>query len=160
MEIYREIIDEVLMKRARLRAMHLLQKMDRTEQQLRQKLYEGGFPDEVTEAAIAYVQKFHYVDDRRYAQNYVDSRKTLKSRRQIQQELRQKGISSDTAQSVLGEYEQDEEREAILAWMRKKHYFAETATIEEKKKMYGFLLRKGFQMGDILSCLRMESEYM
>ena len=33
-DVYQEIIDEVLMKRAKLRAMHLLQKMDRTEQQL------------------------------------------------------------------------------------------------------------------------------
>jgi len=159
-EIYSEIVEEILMKRAKLRAMHLLQKMDRTEQQLRQKLNEGGFPEEVVDEAIAYVQKFHYVDDHRYARNYVDTRKNTKSRRQIRQELRQKGIKGDTVQTVLEEYDEDQEQEAILAWMRKKHYSAENATQEERRKMYAFLLRKGFRMGDILSCLHIEAEYM
>jgi len=157
---YREILNGILMKRAKLRAMHLLQKMDRTEQQLRQKLNEGGYPDEVVESAVAYVRKFHYVDDRRYAQNYVDTRKGVKSRRQIQQELRQKGIAADTTQAVLEEYEQEQEREAILAWMRKKKYSAEQASLEERRKMYNFLLRKGFHMGEILSCLHVDAEYM
>lgn len=159
-EVYQEIIDEVLTKRAKLRAMHLLQKMDRTQQQLQMKLAEGGYPGEVIEEAIAYVQSFHYQDDRRYAENYVDTRKGIKSRRQIKQELYQKGITGDTAQAALGEYEPEQERETILAWMRKKRYSAENATLEEQRKMYGFLLRKGFGMSDIMACLHMESDYM
>lgn len=159
-DVYQEIIDEVLIKRAKLRAMHLLQKMDRTEQQLRRKLEEGGYPEIVVEVAVAYVQKYHYVDDRRYAENYVDTRKGTKSRRQIQQELRQKGIAGDTAQSALEGYDAEQEREAIQAWLRKKHYSPDSATQEDRRKMYGFLMRKGFHMGEIMSCLRLESEYV
>ena len=49
-------IKEVLLKRAKLRAMHLLNDMARTESQLRDKLKLGGYPSEITEAAIAYVK--------------------------------------------------------------------------------------------------------
>lgn len=36
-EIYRELVEQVLTKRAKLRAMHLLEKMDRTKGELRKK---------------------------------------------------------------------------------------------------------------------------
>ena len=35
--------------------MHLLMRMDRTQEQLERKLKEGGYPQEVTEQAIDYV---------------------------------------------------------------------------------------------------------
>lgn len=65
--------------------LYLLRSMDRTEQQLRQKLKEGDYPEEIIDIAIAYVQKLHYQDDRRYASNYVDYRKKNKSRLQLKQ---------------------------------------------------------------------------
>ena len=78
--VYGEIMGEVLTKRAKRRVLDLLRSMDRTEQQLRQKLKEGDYPEEIIDIAIAYVQKLHYQDDRRYASNYVDYRKKNKSR--------------------------------------------------------------------------------
>ena len=45
--IYTEIVDEILTKRAKLRAMHLLQKMDRTKWELERKLQESGYPQVV-----------------------------------------------------------------------------------------------------------------
>lgn len=158
-EVYEEIVREVLMKRAKLRVMYLLKSMDRTECQLRQKLAEGGYPEAVIDEAVAYVQKFHYQDDRRYANDYVERRKTSKSRRQMQQELYQKGISGDLAKKVLENCDSEQEQEAIRGWMRKKHFIPEEATMEERRKMYGFLLRKGFRMGDVLAALRMEDRY-
>ena len=39
-----QLIYEVVGKRAKRRTMHLLEQMDRTEQQLREKLKQGGYP--------------------------------------------------------------------------------------------------------------------
>ena len=85
-------IKEVLLKRAKLRAMHLLNDMARTESQLRDKLKLGGYPSEITEAAIAYVKSFGYINDDAYIRNFIDSRKDKKSRREIYALLRQKGV--------------------------------------------------------------------
>lgn len=158
-EVYREIVDEVLTKRAKLRAMYLLKSMDRTEQQLRRKLSESGYPGEVVDRAMAYVQQFHYQDDRRYAGDYVELRKENRSRRQIEQELLRKGVSRETTRDALERYDAEEELCAIRGWIRKKGFCPEEATMQEKQKMYGFLLRKGFRMGDVLRALRMEEEY-
>ena len=51
------------------------------------------------------------------------------------------------------EYQQENERELILKWIEKKQYCAQEADIKEKRRMYQFLLRKGFQSDDILHVL-------
>ena len=75
------IKSEVLLKRAKMRAMHLLNDMARTEEQLRQKLRNNGYPEDVTEEALAYVKSFGYINDEVYIRNFVESRKDKKSRR-------------------------------------------------------------------------------
>lgn len=153
-EQFQEIRDEILIKRARKRTMHLLERMDRTEAQLRDKLRQGYYPEDVIEDAIAYVKSYHYVDDLRYAQNYVRSRKGQKSQRKLQMELLAKGVSKQKIQQALEEeYQQENEQELILRWIEKKQYCAQEADLKEKRRMYQFLLRKGFQSDDILHVL-------
>ena len=48
----------IVIKRAKLRAMHLLSDMGRTESQLRTKLKQGGYAEDAVEAAIRYVKSF------------------------------------------------------------------------------------------------------
>ena len=96
-------IKEVLLKRAKLRAMHLLNDMARTESQLRDKLKLGGYPSEITEAAIAYVKSFGYINDDAYIRNFIDSRKDKKSRREIYAILRQKGVDMNRAEEIMEE---------------------------------------------------------
>lgn len=149
-----EIREEILIKRARKRTMHLLERMDRTEAQLREKLRLGYYPEDVIEDAIAYVKSYHYVDDLRYAQNYVRAHKEQKSQRKLQMELLAKGVPKQMAQQALAEeYQQQNEKELILKWIEKKQYCAQEADLKEKRRMYQFLLRKGFQADDILYVL-------
>ena len=62
-EDYQKLLTEVVGKRAKKRAMHLLECMDRTEKQLRDKLEDGKYPQVCIDEAIAYVRKYHYIDD-------------------------------------------------------------------------------------------------
>ena len=92
-EAYQKICEEVLVKRAKLRAMHLLNQMGRTEQQLKDKLIRGGYPEEVAEAALCYVKSFGYVNDLEYARSFILGRKSRKSAKEMQAALREKGVS-------------------------------------------------------------------
>lgn len=153
-EQYEEICSEILRKRARRRTMHLLEKMDRTEAQIREKLRQGFYPEDVIEDAVAYVKEYHYLDDSRYAGNYVRNQMEKKSRRKIQMELMAKGIGKEMAERALEEeHQRENEQELILKWVEKKHYSAKTADLKEKQRMYQFLMRKGFQSDDILHVL-------
>lgn len=153
-EEYEEIRNEILIKRARKRAMFLLEKMDRTESQLRDKLRQGFYSEDIIDDAVSYVKSFHYIDDNRYAESYVRCQKERKSKRQIQRDLLQKGIKREIIEEALeAEYEPESEEELILKWIEKRHYNIENSDIKEKQKMYQFLMRKGFRSEDILHIL-------
>lgn len=141
-------------RKAKHRALHLLERCDRTEQELRTKLLQN-YESEVVEEAIAYVKQFHYIDDKRYAVNYLTSRGRVKSRRQVEQELLyKKGISREVLEEACQETEPQDERELIRRWIEKKQVNPQTATREELRKLYLFLMRRGFQSEDILSELK------
>lgn len=148
--VRKKIMNEVILKRAKLRAMHLLEDMDRTESALRDKLKQGLYPEEAIEEALEYVRSFGYLDDFRYAKRFIEGRKQSKSRREIYAMLCNKGVSQDKIELAFEEcYESDGEKEAILQIMRKKRFHPMQATEQEMHKLYGYLSRKGFRYDDI-----------
>lgn len=149
-EQYDEIVNIVLLKRAKLRAMHLLEMQDRTWSQLKEKLQQSLYPDEIVEKAMDYVKSFGYIDDSRYAANFIRSRQSFKSRREIEGLLRQKGISKEVLGFAMEEcYDKAEEKDAIKKLILKKRMDLRTATDGELQKLYGYLARKGFKYEDI-----------
>ena len=67
--LYEKILTEIVGKRAKKRALFLLERMDRTELQLCEKLRQNGYPEECVAAAVEYVKQYHYIDDLRYAKH-------------------------------------------------------------------------------------------
>ena len=151
---YEQIRRDIIGKRAKKRAMHLLERMDRTEAELRKKLLESEYPEDLAEDAIAYVKRFHYVDDARYADCYVRLRGEGKSRGKLLAELQQKGVDRELASQVLSEYEGErDEPQMIRELMQRRHYDPQTASLQEQRRMYGYLMRRGFQSTDIYKAI-------
>jgi len=159
-EVYHEITETVLPKRAKLRAMNLLKTKAYTVKQLTDKLKEGGYPDEIAKEAIDYVTSFGYLDDRMYASDYIEYHKEKKSRAKIFNSLMQKGISreiiADVWEENAGEEAKKLEQEQILSLMKKKNFDPSKATYEEKQKFSAFLYRKGFQIDTIRCALLLD----
>ena len=156
-EIYREITEELLPKRAKLRCMNLLQTKDYTKEQLRQKLRQGFYAEATIEEAIEYVSSYGYVDDFRYASDFIYYNQEHKSRKRIENDLLKKGISKETVLAAWAEWEeqgnvQDEERQ-IMRCLAKKQFNERNADMKEMQKIYGFLLRKGFKAETIRKVL-------
>lgn len=136
--------------RAKKRALHLLERMDRTEQQLREKLMASDYPEEVVEEAIAYVKSFHYIDDQRYAENFTRYSKERFSKRQIKQKLMTKGVAKDTIEVAIEEEYDADETEHIRKLLEKKHFDGNSKDEGEFRRIYNYLLRRGFRSSDIL----------
>ncbi len=147
-ESLREIREEILPLRAKKRAMNLLQKREYTSADLREKLRDGEYPDACIGEAIAYVESYGYVDDLRYAKDFISYNLDRKSRVRIEQDLMRKGIRKDTIRNLFEELEEEgakqDEAAMIRRLLEKKKYDAETADGREKQRMYAFLYRKGF----------------
>ena len=157
---YDAIMGEVLPKRAKLRAMNLLTKREYTEQQLRRKLTDGFYPPEVIDEALAYVAGFHYTDDLRYAVTFITDHEATRSRRRIEQDLTRRGIDRRTLEAAWAEWESDggtqDEAAMIRALLSKKGYDPEHADIAEKRRIYAFLMRKGYSAEAVRRALRTE----
>lgn len=157
-ETVQKIKTEVLLKRAKLRAMHLLNAMARTEEQLRQKLRQNGYPEDIVDDAISYVKSFGYINDDAYIRGFVDSRKDKKSRKEIYALLCQKGLDKDRVEAILSEiYEEHSEKEAIEELLRKKRWDPTNTDVKETQKIYGYLMRKGFRYEDIRQVIQVSS---
>lgn len=155
-EVYEELVNRVLKKRATLRAMHILERTDKTEAQLRRKLEESEYPKEAVESAIAYVTSYGYLDDRRYAEHYIEWKKQGKGKARLKMELVQKGISREIIEEVLESTDFGETREMIRQIILKKRKTDIPMNEKEKQRLYGFLMRKGFSSSDILAVMREE----
>lgn len=148
--LYEKLLKEVVGKRAKKRALHILEQMDRTEQQLREKLLLSEYPECCIDDAIEYVKSFHYLDDQRYAENFTRYKKEKFSRQQIKQKLMMKGIAREiVSDAVDTEYDVDESVH-IRSLLEKKHFSREEADEGEFRRVYNYLLRRGFRSSDIL----------
>ena len=142
-EVYQEIREKVVLKRAKLRAMHLLNDMDRTESQLRTKLLNGDYPADIADEAIAYVKSFGYINDESYIRRFIESRKNSKSKKEIYALLMKKGVDMERVREILSEYYSAEDSlNAIRDLLRKKRYDPKSATDQEMRKIYGYLAKK------------------
>ncbi len=153
-ELYHRLFYEIVGKRAIKRAMHLLEKMDRTEQQLRRKLLEGGYPDELVEEAIAYVKSYHYIDDERYARAFIRLNQDRRSIGRMKMDLFAKGISADIIDRAINEEYETLPETLIQKLMEKKNFDPDAATRQETAKMYQYLFRKGFSSNEIMHVLK------
>ncbi len=155
-EAYEYVMTSILPKRAKIRAMNILMKNDKTERQLADKLREGFYPQDIIDSAIEYVKSYGYVDDRRYAMNYAEYRVSSKSRRQIETALLGKGINKDIISDVLDElYESSDvdEGEIIRKLALKKAKGTLPEDEKEKQKLFRYLMGKGYSYEQIRRAL-------
>lgn len=159
-ETLSRIREEILPLRAKKRVMNLLQKRDYTTAGLREKLREGVYPETCIEEAIAYAASYGYVDDARYARDFIRYHLEGKSRTRIEQDLMRKGISraliGEIFENLAAEGTVQDEEEMIKALLQKKNFDKATATGQEKQKMYAFLYRRGFHAEAISRALLLD----
>jgi len=147
-ELRYEIIEVVLAKRAKLRAMHLLEKIDRTEADVRRKLKANLYPQAVINVAVEYVKSYHYIDDERYVKNYIRYKEMSMSKHEIGRKLLEKGIQKDIISQQLNLVE-DRDVDLICKLIQKRCKQVEDLSCLEKNKLYAYLYRKGFALDNI-----------
>ena len=174
-ELYDTIIREVLTPRAKKRGMNLLMTQDRTKADVYSKLTEGGYPKEVVEEAISYLESFHYIDDERYVRNYIYYKSASMSRKQIYMKLMLKGVSPELIELMFAERDQqnaieeeqnntdtldrgvcsegiafnDELRLIEKLMLKKSKGILKELNYNEKQKLFAYLYNKGFSINDI-----------
>lgn len=142
-------------KKATEKAMALLLHKDRTRFELTDRLKKFGFSSEAINEAMAYVESFGYIDDLRYACNFVSFRRENKSAKEIIYKLREKGVSQEIIEQAMEE-EYQGESDAICRLLEKrlKGRNVSELTREEKEKHMAYLCRKGYSFRAVQCALQ------
>ncbi len=146
---YELILSETLIPRAKKRALHLLEKMDRTKADIEEKLRRNGYPPKAVNEAIAYIESYNYINDERYANSYVRNYCSTRSKNRIMQDLYRKGVDKELIAMALEQEYTTDEIDLIRSYINKRNYLSNTATPKERDKMCRFLIGKGFNYDDI-----------
>lgn len=156
------ILEQLLPHRAKLRAMNLLQIRDYTEKQLRDKLLGGGYPETVADQAIEYVKSFRYIDDLRYAGDYLTAFEGRRSLRRMEQDLQQRGISRAIIEQAVAAWQQQDggqdELQMACDLLEKKRYDRDNCDPRQQWRLYNFLAYRGFSSEVIRKALQTEWE--
>lgn len=127
----------------------------RSEMELQRKLNEQGFAPPVIDAVIRRFRENGILSDEQFARNWVENRLALKprSKRMLTMELRQKGIAEEEIQKVLTATE-DETSLAYQAAVVYAHRLVNVDRETFRKRLGGFLMRRGFSYGTVNPILR------
>lgn len=144
-------------KEALIKAAAYCAYQERTQQEVRDKLYSYGLePDDVEELIIRLSQE-KMIDEERYAQSYVRGKYGLKKwgRKKITQGLKAKGISDYCIKQGMKEIDLDQYEQNLHHLLEKK-----IATEKEKnpftrrQKLMYYMLSKGYESDLVQDALK------
>ena len=163
MQIEEEFLEDVLKKEeqecANNYGLRLLNFKMRTEQEVRRKMKEKEYTDEIIDTTIDYLYYLNYLDDEEYAQKFIKDKSNLKNMgsERIKRELYMKGIDKNIIDRELEEIvDKDDEYEKAKEIAIKK---LETTYKNDDKnaryrKLGGLLQRRGYSMDIVMPLLK------
>jgi len=121
-------------------------------------LVKKNFVEETINSVLKRLSDLKFLNDEEFARQWIESRQKHrgKSKFILKSELRQKGVNIDTIEILLKDAAEDFETAKTL-FDKKKRILGKLPPEEFKKKMSGFLQRKGFGWPIISKLLKVEN---
>ena len=143
-EKIKRLQDEDAQERAFQQAMLFLSYRARSEAEIRQNLRKHEIPEDVIGLTLERLRQDGLANDGQFARTWVENRSTFRprSRRLLALELRQKGLKEEAVASAVEAV--DDNALAYEAALKRAPRFKDLEWIEFRKKLSGFLARRGF----------------
>ena len=143
---------------ARKKAMDFLARREYGKQELAAKLAASGFDEQVASSAVAQLARDGLQDDRRYVENFIQSRVHQgKGPVRIRLELGQRGIEAALIEEVLEQ--SGEDWRALARSIRQRKFGAvQPRDFREKARQMRFLQYRGFEQAEIQAAFAPDME--
>lgn len=154
-EKYKYIFNNILLKKAKDKALKYLSYKMRSEKQVKEKLLEDDFPQIIINKVINTLKKYNYINDDIFAKAFIKDKINLKGYGifKITYELKMLGISEE----IFNKYLEDEnffnEEEKAIELLEKKIKRIDYIDFKERQKLYAYLARRGFSFETINKAL-------
>lgn len=149
-ERYDYIVDNTIYAKAYQKADRYIGYKMRTEKEVRDKLINEGYSEDIAERVIATMLKYKYIDDESYAKMYATDCKKIKKwgPERIKAELYKRGVETAVIDRALSELDITD-IDDIIEGLLEKRIKNTPIDLKEKQKHFNFLLRRGFKGEDI-----------
>ncbi|MBI4335193.1 MAG: regulatory protein RecX [Candidatus Omnitrophica bacterium] len=145
--------DEVL-KKAMFYGLKITNLRPRSAQELREKLHDKGFADNVIEEVVAEFSKKGLLNDLKFSKLWVESRMASnpKGETLLREELQKKGVERQVIDNALRDFKSEGSEYEIV----KKLADARLAALRgldlktAKRRLFGYLRRRGFTFETIM----------
>lgn len=150
---YNYILNKLLLKRAKDKALKYLGYKMRSKKQVEKKLEELEFPPNVINKVIKILEKYNYINDEDFAKAFIKEKMNLKGYGsfKIAYDLKMLGIDNHIFEKYL--YDQDfvdeDEKATALLLKKLKGNNIKNIDYKEKQKLYSYLARRGFSYDSI-----------
>ena len=144
--------DDGELEEALKRALKFLGYRARTEEQVRMKLTQLGFPQTTVDATRERLRSLNLLNDETFARDWAMTRATNHGYglQRIERELRQKGISESLIGPILQEtFAEQGERERAKALVQKRFAGKDLRDAKILHRAIAFLQRRGYRDSDI-----------
>lgn len=123
----------------------------RSEREVRQRLRQKEFSEDVIDETLESFRRVRLIDDRAFAEAWVRDRLLLRPRAPslLRAELRRKGIASEIIEDVLSARFDEGDVESLAFDMAAQYRRAHPSLAPDalKRRLAGYLQRKGFSAG-------------
>ena len=136
-------------------ALNLLGQRAYTVRNLRRKLLQKGFEAGEAEQAVERLKASHLLDDDKFAAEFARQRLVVAgaSVRRVEQDLIRRGITSESAKAatraVVDEEELDFGDSVDRLALKKLASLGDLEAHVKRRRLFGFLARKGYELDDI-----------
>jgi len=141
--------------KARDYAFFLLKFRLRSENELAQRLRFKKIPEETIKEVVSFLKEKKFIDDNVFANAWINSRlKKPLGLRRIKQELRQKGVDKEIIEAQTAKLKDYSESETVLDLAKGRlNRLKGIDQVSAKRRVYAFLLRRGFSPEVVLDTL-------
>lgn len=148
-EAWETIVGDDRVEKAKARALDYLAHKPRTEAEVRRKLRRKDYATPIVDSVIARLHELNYLDDARYAEQYVERRFASKGYGpvRIRQELYKRGLDRSLAETAVDDFFTDDRaldaarEKAEKRWPR---IAREDDPRKRRDKLYRYLKRRGY----------------
>lgn len=132
-------------------ALKVIEFKDRTEKEIREKLTQKGYDENITEDEIAFLKDYGFINDLRYAQRFVSDAINLKKwgKARIRAELLRKGVDREIIDNAVEDAFIDVDDDRLLKEMQRRFKNSDLSNIKERTRIFNFYMRRGFSPDEI-----------
>lgn len=144
------IIEEDNYLKCKNDALKTLEKVYKTEKEIKEKLILKGYDEKCIEKVICFLREYKFIDDERFSDMYISEKLKTQGKNKIKFDLLRRGIPVEIVNQkidMISECGKDLEASAAYELAKKKYNTiikSESDSRKTYKKLSEFLVRKGY----------------